>query len=101
MKVDLEDKICISKHQIHGYSQLSIVIPVVKPNTDYVIRFDGTKITIRVAPFDYKGKIAKAHSLDKKWVTITTKMALPYGHYLIDKEESNEDEIVIYIEDKI
>jgi hypothetical protein len=67
----------------------------------YVVRFDGTKILIQNAPFDFKGKKHKVYVNYKDNFTFAVKLVIPIGHYLIDEDESNQDQIVIYLEDKI
>jgi hypothetical protein len=96
-----ENKICISKHQNSAYSQIASTNDFFKPNTKYTVRFDGAKIIVRVAPFDHKGRTYSAYHTTGAWTTFAVSFIIPHGHYKIDEDESNQDQIVIYLEDKI
>jgi hypothetical protein len=71
-------------------------------NNHYVVRFDGKVVKITPAPFDYKGRMFKCYASNSVgWLLLSVNIDIPKGHYLIDVEESIEDKIIVYLEDKI
>lgn len=97
----VENKICVCKHQNSAYSQITTTNPFFKLGVRYSMRYDGSKIIFRIAEFDYRGRTYPAYRTTGTWVTIAVNYAIPYGHYKTDEDESNQDQIVIYLEDKI
>lgn len=72
--------------------------------TDSIIyKYGHEKITFKIPTIDYRGKLLKPVLCDSvKWRHLTIKNEyLELGKYKIDPDESNEDQVVIYYEDKI
>jgi len=72
---------------------------------EVVVSVTDDKITITKPTIDFIGRTSKCttkyirKTSDHKQICVG--VVLPYGRYLIDEEDSNEDRIVIFFEDKI
>ena len=72
-------------------------------NTAYVrLLVDDDKIVITRPALDYTGKTLQPHDHHNGWRSISINdERVAVGRYHIDEEESDEDQLVIYLDDKI
>ena len=71
-------------------------------NCEYIVAIDEDKIVFTRPSLDYKGKTSKAKSSSGTNVHFTIKAELPIQKFIpIDLEESNEDQLVIYLNQKL
>ena len=69
-----------------------------------IVKTYEDKLIITVPTIDYSGHQCKTSSVNCKdgfGKVDFNDTVIPKGTYLIDEEESNEDKLVIYLEDKI
>ena len=96
------DYIRISKTSIYG-STLVSAIDTMFDNDEVVVNIGEERMTIGRLGIDSMQKDYKLHGKRKGWraFTYTGDNIFPKGNYPIDTDESTEDELVIYMEDKI
>ena len=59
------------------------------------------KLVFKLYTIDYQGKSISPTHINSGWYEIQLVAEIELGKYLIDEDESNEDQLVIYFEDKI
>lgn len=72
---------------------------------DLIYMLYSDKLVLSVSGMDYRGTTFKFTNTNYEWYQCTVCLSdgrqIELGKFLIDEDESNEDEIVIYFEDKI
>lgn len=71
-------------------------------NRQIIARTYHDKIVMSVPSLDYSG-VAYSPNRKDGWhrITVRSKEELPLGAFMIDKDESNEDLVTVYFEDRI
>ncbi len=90
-------KVGITNTMLYSHNQIM-------NNDSIIVKWDSEKITIKIPEMDYRGGAYTPRAPNKrpsgKTVMIITD-TLPFGKFLIDEDESNEDQVVVYFEDQI
>lgn len=68
------------------------------PNEEIIVDVKWDKIVFRKPDFSYTGKTHKMVSLKNGWVFFSIVADLPLGKFEFDPDESNMDEMVVYLQ---
>jgi len=96
MKVKGKNIICIYSTNINNKVSVYSDIPFFKNNDNVEILLNIEKIIIKEIGIDYVGK---TYVINNKKLNIYAE--IKPGHYPIDEDESNDNQIVFYFEDRI
>lgn len=96
------DYLNVFQHNRRDFLQVATKNEFVIAGREYIVKeiFVAGEygISVRAAPFDYQGKVSKALG-NRGWNQLYFKSeTLPLGKYVIDEDESDEDEIFAYYE---
>ncbi len=99
--INLEENQISIRETKHDTRRIATINPFFKESI--VINIETTKVIFSKPMLDYTGKIVKfsPYSTHPTYICHINSNRLEKGVYVIDEEESNEDQVVIYFEDKI
>lgn len=96
-----KDYVNINKTSLRNNFILKVKHKLCK-NDGLIVKCTEDIITIERPGMSYTGKLFKPSKGLSGWYGVSIKSDFTeVGKYLIDKDESNEDKIVIYLEDKV
>jgi len=102
LKTKLPNSIRITLPDQCGKSKFIISSHPVFDDKEIIFEFDDEKITLTNPTIDYRGEarpVSKANKYARK--IYVGYLIVETGFYEIDPDESTEDKIVVYLEDKI
>jgi hypothetical protein len=102
LKTKLPDSIRITLSDKYGSSRFVTSSHPVFDGNEIIIDFDDEAITMTNPTIDHRGEarpVSKANQFARK--IYVGYLIVDTGFYRIDPDESTEDKIVVYIEDKI
>ena len=94
--------IIIGKHINNNYVNLNTKNNFFKTES-LILEHSNEKLVFKIPNLDYQGKTYTPSIFNNcEWVRMTIKSKyIQVGRYQIDMDESNEDQVVVYYEDKI
>jgi hypothetical protein len=71
-------------------------------NKELIVEIHEDKILFKIVTIDTTTKYFKTCKLQFGWKSLNhTHFYIEKGKYMIDEDETNEDQLVIYLEDKV
>lgn len=96
LRKKMNDYISISKGHRDDHRQITTNSKFFVADEYIIVEVNDNKIKFIKPDIDYLGKAYKIKSRHSNWVGFTIVADLPMGKFQCDKDETNEDEMVIY-----